>query len=154
MFSSMHALKIVELGIAERFAAKLHEPVFVPCGYFKNFDGISQSKQFSFELKFEVTARDTGNFCLEYSYRGQPSGLASTTAIWWIAALPVDRENLVCYQFDVERLREAVRPFPLFTGGDRQQSRFKLLPFQFAEKLKSDKFALNINWTNYLPYWT
>jgi hypothetical protein len=153
VYSSAQTLKIVEIAIAERFASKLHEPVFVPCGYFKSFDGISQSKQFSFELKFEVTARQTGNFCIEYSYRGHPSGLAGTSALWWIAAFPLDREKVVCYQFDVERLRDAMKRFPLFTGGDRQASRFKLLPVQLAEELKADKFVLNINWKHFQPYW-
>lgn len=41
-----------------------------------------------FELKTEVSQWErTGNLCIEYEYRGRPSGIAATQADFWIHEL-------------------------------------------------------------------
>lgn len=145
--------KIIELEVADYFSKKLGEPVFVPVGCFTPFDGISQSKKSSFEVKFEQQAAETGNLCIEYSCRGRPSGLAATQASAWIHCLPLNCERITCFQFDVEWLRETLALFPLLSGGDNKLSRFKLLPVHLAEKLKQDKFTISIDWKEWKPYW-
>lgn len=145
--------KLIELEVAEHYWEKRREVIFVPVGNFKWFDGISQSKQLCFEVKFEQRAAETFNLCFEYWCKGQPSGLATTQAGKWVHVVPLDQTRFCCYEFDVERLRETLRDFPTFKGGDRGQSVVKLLPMSKAEELKSDKFTIEIDWNKIKPYW-
>ena len=46
-----------------------------------------------------------------------------------------------------------MRNYPLYTGGDDNQSKFKLLALDRAEVVKEGKFSLTINWDEIRPYW-
>jgi hypothetical protein len=48
----------------------------------------------------------TGNICLEYMWDGRPSGLAVTTAGYWVHALKRDGEVLCYLMFPIERLKK------------------------------------------------
>ena len=146
-------VKLIELEIAEHYWQKAGEVIFVPVGRFRGYDGISQSKVLCFETKFEKLARDTFNLCFEYWCKGRPSGLAVTEARKWVHVVPVDQQRLCCYEFDVETLRDTLKDYPTYKGGDNNQSVFKLLSLFQAEKLKTDKFEIVIEWNEIKPYW-
>lgn len=127
--------------------------IFVPVGYFKEYDGISQSKELTFETKFEAKARETFNLCFEHKYKGKPSGLAFTQADKWVHIVPLNQNRMCCYQFSVDTLRATLKNYPTYYGGDNKQSELKLLPIKKAEEIKEEKFFLTINWNDYQPYW-
>jgi hypothetical protein len=132
---------------------KTGEIWYNPVGCFKPYDGINQSKTHSVEIKFEALAAETYNLCIEYQYKGEPSGIASTTAEKWVHVVPVDRCRMCCYEFDTDTLRDRLGNHPLLSGGDRNWSKFRLLPLQKAEEIKTNKFILTINWDGFKPYW-
>jgi len=127
--------------------------MFLAVGYFKDYDAISYSRNLNIEIKFEAKARQTHNFAFEVSYRGKPSGLASTRAKKWVHVVPLDERRMNCYEFDVETLRKRLRDVPSLWAGDRKASEIKLLPFLEATRMRTDQFEINIDWTLYQPYW-
>ena len=92
---------ILELAVAEHYWQKTGEVIFVPVGLFREYDGVSRSRQLTFEVKFEKLARDTGNLCFEFSYRGRPSGIAATSAQRWVHMIPEDRSKVSCLEIPV-----------------------------------------------------
>jgi hypothetical protein len=151
MLNKVH--NIVELTVAEYYAQKLKEPMFLAVGYFKDFDSVSLSRRFDIEIKFEEKARDTFNLAFEVSYRGQPSGLSATKARKWVHVIPIDRERLSCLEFDVDTLRCVTKNLASYWGGDGKKSEMKLLPINEATKIATRRFELSINWSAYQPYW-
>jgi hypothetical protein len=145
--------KLIELAVAEHYWDLTREVIFVPVGFCKAYDGISRSKQLSFEVKFEKRAAETFNLCFEYSYSGKPSGLAATEATKWVHVIPTDRTHLLAFEFDVDSLRETLKHLPLHRGGDGMKSQVKLLSILDAEKLATDRFSLVIDWDEIKPYW-
>ncbi len=146
--------KIIEIEIAQYYSRKIDEVIFVPVGYFPQFDGISASKQFTYEIKFEAKASETFNLCFEVTYKGKSSGLDQTAANVWVHVVPMDKERLCCYEFYVSTLREALKDFPKYRAGDGKNSEVKLLPLDIAEKLKINKFFITVDWKEYQPYWS
>lgn len=62
------------------------------------------------ELKSETWQwEQTGNICIEYRQRGQPSGIATTTADFWVHELRRDDQTLVYLMFPIDRLKELAR---------------------------------------------
>ena len=62
------------------------------------------------ELKTESWQwEQTGNICIEYRQRGQPSGIAVTKADCWVHELRRDGETLCYLMFPIERLKELAR---------------------------------------------
>jgi len=62
------------------------------------------------ELKSETWQwEQTGNICIEYRQRGKPSGIATTSADFWIHELRRADATLVYLMFPVERLKELAR---------------------------------------------
>lgn len=62
------------------------------------------------ELKSESHQwEETGNIFIEYSHNGQPSGLASTQAEYWVHELKRKGDTLVYLMFPIERLRLMAR---------------------------------------------
>jgi len=146
-------IRIIEQEVAEYYAKRLNEPMFLAVGYYKDYDCISFSRNLPLEIKFEEKARDTYNLALEVSYNGKPSGLTSTRAKKWVHIVPIDKERMSCYEFDVEALREVTRNFQTFWGGDGKKSEMKLLPLNEAEKIATKRFEFSIDWSAYQPYW-
>jgi hypothetical protein len=144
---------LIELVLAEYFNRRTGEVIFIPVGYFKAFDGISQSKQLCYETKFDARACETSNLCFEYSYKGKPSGIVATHAEKWVQVIPINKERMCCYQFSVDTLKEALKGLPTYSAGDGNQSRVKLLPREKAEHLSEQKFFICIKWDEIKPYW-
>ncbi len=86
--------RIFEIKVAEHYFEKTGETVFVPVRYFKPYYDLAQSKELSYELKFEAKANEPWNLCFEYSYKGEPSGLVSTCAIKLVSELNLSKEKL------------------------------------------------------------
>lgn len=145
--------KILEFEIANFYARKSGEPFFVVAGKFTGYDVVSQSGSLKVEIKFEENASHTMNLCVEVAYGGKPSGITSTFADIWVHAVPVSRERIWCYEFDVPELKREIEALPSYAAGDGKRSKVKLLPLQRAERIKRSKFMLTVDWGQYVPYW-
>jgi len=126
--------------------------MFLAIGRFKDYDGVSKSRAFSVEVKFEEKSRDTFNLAFEVSCNGKPSGLTTTRAKKWVHVIPIDERRMCCYEFDVEALRDKLRNARSVFGGDRNASEMKLLPLLEAREL-CQHFELEIDFEKYQPYW-
>jgi hypothetical protein len=51
----------------------------------------------------------TGNICIEFRQNGQPSGISTTEADYWVHELRRDPESLGYYMFPIERLKQLCR---------------------------------------------
>lgn len=58
----------------------------------KEYDmsGIYKNKQLTFEIKNDIMSADTGNVAIEFHSWGKPSGIATTTAKYWIQKICED----------------------------------------------------------------
>lgn len=62
------------------------------------------------ELKTETWQwEQTGNICIEFRCDGEPSGIATTEADFWVHELRRDDQTLVYLMFPIERLKELAR---------------------------------------------
>jgi hypothetical protein len=150
---SISVHKVIEYEVLEHYYKETGEVWHNAIGYFKDYDGISISGKRKIEIKFEEKARETFNFCIEYEFGRAPSGIASTKAGKWVHVVPMDQSNMWCYEFEVKTLQATLERFPLYSGGDGNKSRMKLLPMELAEKIKTDKFQIHIDWNALKPYW-
>ena len=60
------------------------EDVYKIEGNFKPYDIVAPNLKKTFEVKFDIGSKKTSNFFLEYECNGEPSGLASTKADYWV----------------------------------------------------------------------
>ena len=73
----------------------------------------------------------TGNIAIEYEYRGQPSGITTTEAPYWLHILEVDGEEFCTLLLKTSVLRtllKTVKSARNVSGGDDKQSKLVLLP--------------------------
>ena len=100
--------------------------------------------------KIEVkTERDdwarTGNIAIEFQFRGNPSGIAKTTADWWIHLLAFGGEVKAAFVLPVPALRQFVfvnainRQFKIVTGGDNKDSDLILVPIEMIHHITKTK---------------
>lgn len=62
------------------------------------------------ELKTETWQwEQTGNICIEYQCDGQPSGISTTHADFWVHELRRDGKTLLYLMFPIDRLKELCR---------------------------------------------
>ena len=78
------------------------------------------------EVKNDRKAPSTGNVAIETAYRGQPSGIMTSKATWWV--IVVNGEALIA---KLEPLRRFVLGgrFREVPAGDRKASRVRLVPW-------------------------
>ena len=141
--------KYIETSICERYAELYQQPYFVSIGYFKDFDFASIGKK-KFEVKFDCKSITTGNFAVEVSYKGHPSGLTDTKADYIIFSYP-DGLKINCFEVETNTLRMVVEKYRIITGGDGNNSAMKLIPVEVIKSISSDKFTVDLE----LPeaYW-
>lgn len=74
-------------------------------------DRLAQRLQHSkFELKSErYQWEKTGNICIEYRWDGVPSGIAATSADYWVHELARDEDTLMYLVIPVPHLKEICR---------------------------------------------
>jgi hypothetical protein len=100
--------------------------------------------------KIEVkTERDdwvkTGNIAIEFQFKGNPSGIAKTTADWWIHLLALGGEVKAAFVLPVPALRQFVfvnainRQFKIVTGGDNKDSDLILVPIEMIHHITKTK---------------
>ena len=100
--------------------------------------------------KIEVkTERDdwvrTGNIAIEFQFKGNPSGIAKTTADWWIHLLAFDGEVKAAFVLPVPALRQFVfvnainKQFRIVTGGDNKDSDLILVPIEMIHHITKTK---------------
>ena len=78
-----------------------------------DFGKISEQEvvdMFESDGRIEVkTERDTwmrtGNIAFEIRYKGNPSGISTTKATWWIQALNYNNQNIMMLTFKISLLR-------------------------------------------------
>jgi hypothetical protein len=91
---------------------------------------IFNGKQF-IEVKTDRLAHKTGNIFIEYECRNKPSGIATTTATYWI--YKIDKSE-VAIIVSVDRLKEICRVAYLnnkkCNGGDDNLSKGVLVPIR------------------------
>ena len=85
------------------------------------------------EVKHNLRTAETGNVAIETRYRGQPSGILTSKATWWV--IVVANEALVVRLDDLRRFVLAGR-FREVQAGDGKASTVLLVPW---EKLKAMK---------------
>lgn len=95
------------------------------------------------EVKTDFIAHKTGNIFIEYESRGKPSGIATTTARYWVYRVESADSAIIV---SVERLKEVCRDFykkgeHKTLGGDNNTSKGVLLPI--AELFKITNFKIN-----------
>lgn len=83
----------------------------------KGYDLKIISKDWTFEVKNDLMAHQTGNVAIEYESRGKPTALAATTADFWVYKFAGQ-----FYAFRTETLKrklfEEKQYFKAVTGGD------------------------------------
>jgi hypothetical protein len=100
--------------------------------------------------KIEVkTERDdwarTGNIAIEFQFKGNPSGIAKTTADWWIHLLALGGEVKAAFVLPVPALRQFVfvnainKQFRIVTGGDNKDLDLILVPIEMIHHITKTK---------------
>lgn len=145
--------KLLEVLIVDKFAKETGEVWFVPVGKFSAWDGSSQSRRHSVEVKLDTIAASSFRLCLEYLSSGKPSGLAVTQATRWCSCVPIDASRICVYEFDTDKLRDAMRAMPLHRGCENGKNQFKFLWLQDADILCTRKFEIVIPWNEIKPTW-
>ena len=96
-----------------------------------------QLKQFFTGSNIEVKSERyiweiTGNFFIEYEYKGQPSGIAATEADYWALCLVRDEQLLQMYILPTDTLKNITRRYldtdRNVVGGDLKKSKGILVP--------------------------
>lgn len=81
------------------------------------------------EVKSDRLAHKTGNVYIEYECRGKPSGIATTTADYWIYRI---EQNNIALIIPTERLKVICREYykdgKIMLGGDNNLSKGFLIP--------------------------
>ena len=121
-----------------------YDTVDVKTGYFKDYDFefTKDGKTKRVEVKSDGMASKTGNLCIEYSYKGKPSGVKATTADYWVHFVVYDDTD-EAYIIPVADLKTLVRGCRAVKSGDNYNAMSYLLPKYKVEKyikwLDSDK---------------
>jgi hypothetical protein len=80
-----------------------HKVIHKALGNFKPYDLLGD-RTTTYEVKFDRKAKSTGNLAFEYRFNGEPSGLATTTADFWVQ---YDGTNF--YIFETHKLKDWLR---------------------------------------------
>jgi hypothetical protein len=115
-------------------------------GYFKDYDFwlLAGDKKSYFEVKSDKLAAITGNLCIEYGYKGNPSGITATKADYYIYyVLHTDsgtvRGKIIgedVYIIPVAELREIAGGCRSVMGGDGKHSKLYLVDIGLVSKYR------------------
>tara|TARA_R100000664_G_scaffold34214_1_gene55122 strand:- start:2752 stop:3243 length:492 start_codon:yes stop_codon:yes gene_type:complete len=104
----------------------------------KDYDIVMYSPKADKNLYMEVKTdnyvddeNDTGNIAIEIRYRGNPSGISTTKADWWVYYMPdISHSNLWMMECDkLKRLiKENIQELKVVKGGDNNWSELVLIP--------------------------
>ena len=139
--------------IARRFSEKLNQPFFVSVGYFPNYDLRNRDGSLTYEIKLDSLSKLTGRMCFELEYNGEPSGLTSTKALFWLHVVPISATELLVHQYLVSSLREAIKGYTLQYGGDYRRSKFVCIPSVKIQTHEVDRFVISYELSKLEAYW-
>lgn len=110
--------KAAELEVAQRLIARLNlTEGDIEHSSSKGYDLKIISKGWTFEVKNDLMAHQTGNIAIEYECRGKPTALAATTAEFWVYKFAGQ-----FFAFKTETLKRKIfeekQYFKAVTGGD------------------------------------
>ena len=96
---------------------------------------LTAEDELTIEVKRDRLVSKTGNIAIEIGYKGNPSGLMKTEAVWWAYVLSGgDYKDELIILIETERLRKlALRHKEqngTVFGGDGKQSELVLLPVE------------------------
>ena len=148
----MKVSRTVEVAVAERYAKKFRRPFVVVVGYLKEYDVASFAGDYFVEVKMDTASVSTGNVAVEYTYKGQPSGIAATTADYFVFVIP-EGQGLMGYEVDLRDLKNALKGCALVRGGDGYFSTMKLLPVSRLREVACDSFPLELDLARLKEYW-
>lgn len=104
--------------------------------YENEFQKIVESKQL--EIKTDKICQRTGNIFVEFESRGKDSGLATTTAVYWVYCLWSEVRKEQTYVFiPTRRLKKLIKQnnYREMKGGDNWTSKGYLIPKEDLLKL-------------------
>ena len=104
--------------------------------YENEFQKIVESKQL--EVKTDKICQRTGNIFVEFESRGKDSGLATTTAVYWVYCLWSEVRKEQTYVFiPTRRLKKLIKQnnYREMKGGDNWTSKGYLIPKEDLLKL-------------------
>jgi len=104
--------------------------------YENEFQKIVESKQL--EIKTDKICQKTGNVFVEFESRGKDSGLATTTAVYWVYCLWSEVRKEQTYVFiPTRRLKKLIKQgnYKEMRGGDNWTSKGYLIPKEDLLKL-------------------
>jgi hypothetical protein len=84
---------------------------------------------------------ETGNLAIEIEYRGNPSGLATTQAEYWVHILELNGVEFCSLLFPVSTLKKTIKSINtqskvnIVMGGDDNQSKLVLVPLTSIFKI-------------------
>lgn len=88
---------------------------------------IKRDHELLVEVKKDVLADQTGNFCVEYQFRGQPSGIAATIADMFVIGT---KNHFYC--FKTSDLKDYIRANWKYLkkkyGGDQNEAKLIIIP--------------------------
>ena len=96
-------------------------------------------KRFTFEVKTDARAADTGNLCIEHSRTGLdgrtiPSGVSVTTADFFVSIIPDLREIRIIYTKElvgiIEREKDSLFSVPMGDNGRTQGYLMKIKKYE------------------------
>ena len=81
-----------------------------------------QEKEYTFEIKEDFMCKDTGNVSVEFSFRGNPSGIQKTEADFYLYKIHL-QDNKVTYVVhwtrDLIKMINRKKYFRIVNGGDK-----------------------------------
>jgi hypothetical protein len=97
-------------------------------GYFKEYDFeiTNKTEKIKIEVKSDRQAAKTGNLCIEYECKNKPSGIAASTADFWMYFIVYPNRD-ECYKIPFTDLKEIVKDCRRVCGGDGYHSKMYLI---------------------------
>ena len=127
-----------------RMMIVIDKDIYKKKGYFKEYDFVLPNLNITIELKRDFKSDNTGNFAFEYECFKKKSGLAYTTADYFVV---VDKDNF--YFFEVNDLKTFLRDnwnyIRKVEGGDSNASKMALVR---KNDIVGRKFCCIINKNN------
>jgi len=127
-------IKDLEFGkIYENKAMKLiNYKCFPSKGKCKEYDFyyIKDGKKIYIEVKSDKLACKTGNLCIEYKFKNNPSGISATKSDYWIYFICRHEQEDEIYIIPTNKLKEIIKLdyCRSVSAGDNKMSKCKLVP--------------------------
>lgn len=127
-------------------------------GCFKDYDFwlLAGGKKSFFEVKCDNLTATTGNLCIEYEYKGKPSGINATKADYYIYYVLHTKDGTArgkvigedVYIIPVSKLKRIAEGCRSVAGGDGKRAKLYLVNTRLVSKyLRGEKFKKPVKTT-------